>query len=964
MKTYETRRRWVPQLLAALLTAGVHTLGAAPNIGSAASPMQASQPPTQAPKPAAPQQVTNGASLPVAPVVNLGSGPKARHQCAVLETGELLCWGSNNVGQLGIGDTTSYSTPITMTGVSDAIDVAQSHAVTCILRTGGMVQCVGTNQHGQLGNATVADSTVPVDVLAPDGSGPLTGVTRIATSGQLQTCAVVSGKVLCWGLLADIINPIDWSRTIITSSLPITMAGITDAESISAGSAHICVRTSGGGVQCWGNNRDGQFGDNTETNSITTPVTMLNSAGTAPLTGVASVNAGDDFTCMVMMDGQHLCTGYNEYNVFGNGTDTSTKLPTISEMWGTNAPMTDVKQSSAGPYHNCLLRSTGMVYCAGYVDGGVGTDLMISDYISRYLTVTVSAGGPPLTGVLEIGAYYDAACARTIQYVYCWGADLDGRIGHGSLTASYYPIAVIEIPPSNPLVSLAVGSMESVDFYPVTPTLTSDIRHYTATVPYTVTQLGVGVVGEFVEGHPFFTATLAAGNGSFQPAWVYTTALQQDGTNYPDGVMAAMQISAGVTGTVMLTTYNPFGTSPLLYTVYISREDPPSNPLVSLAVGSMESVDFYPVTPTLASDVRHYTATVPFTQTMFGVGVVGEQVEGHPFFTATFAAGNGSLLPTMVYTAGLNQDGTNYPDGVMILVQTAAGVTGTVMLTTYNPLGTSPLLYTVYISREIQTSVTTIDRVWPGTGLAAGGMPVQIFGSGFTGALSVTVDGVSVPFTITNDGQINFVMPPGTAGTSVDVTIISTDGSVTAADAFTYVDPQVIEFDGEAGGVFTTTDGVVVTIPPQGVSGSFYLTMTPLPPAPGVPGNVLMYAFRLDAVWNGMGLSTLTNPVTIQLPIDENIFALQDGERPWLYQWIGGEERGKRSEEGGKEGSALTSHSSPLTSLSSGRWVLVRGQSYEPATRIMTVALRPMGEYALSTAVVRDYWFPIIPALQ
>jgi hypothetical protein len=274
-----------------------------------------------------------------------------------------------------------------------------------------------------------------------------------------------------------------------------------------------------------------------------------------------------------------------------------------------------------------------------------------------------------------------------------------------------------------------------------------------------------------------------------------------------------------------------------------------------------------------------------------------------------------------------------------------------------------------HIEITVAAPLTTIDRVWPGTGLEAGGMPVQIFGTGFVAALTVTVgpyegEMVSVPFTIESDSQIDFVMPPGVAGQQVSVTVQTADSSQTAANAFTYVQPDVIEVDGQTGGVFTTTDGVVVTIPPQGVDGMFVITMTPQPPAPGVPGNILMYSFRLDAVLNGLKLETLTNPVTIQLPIDENIFAIQDGERPWLYQWIGGEERVKRSEEREEESSALTSHSSPLTSLSSGRWILVRGQVYEPTTRVMTVALRPMGEYALSTAYLRSYWFPVVPVLR
>jgi len=30
----------------------------------------------------------------------------------------------------------------------------------------------------------------------------------------------------------------------------------------------------------------------------------------------------------------------------------------------------------------------------------------------------------------------------------------------------------------------------------------------------------------------------------------------------------------------------------------------------------------------------------------------------------------------------------------------------------------------------------------------------------------------------------------------------------------------------------------------------------------------------------------------------------------------------------------------------------------------MTVGLKPMGVYALSTAYLRDYWFPVVPLLR
>jgi hypothetical protein len=251
--------------------------------------------------------------------------------------------------------------------------------------------------------------------------------------------------------------------------------------------------------------------------------------------------------------------------------------------------------------------------------------------------------------------------------------------------------------------------------------------------------------------------------------------------------------------------------------------------------------------------------------------------------------------------------------------------------------------------------LTSIDKVWPNIGVPEGGMPVSLFGSGFSEAIMVTVDGASVPFTKTRDGRIDFIMPAGVDGTVVDIVVTTVGDSTMAANAFTYVAPVTASFNGNAGAVFTVTGGITVAVPPQGVDGMFVVTLTAQPPQPGVPGDVLMHAFRLDALLNWVPLASLTNPITIELPVDPEI--VPAGERPWLYQWSGGEERGERSEEREEEGSALTS-------LSSGQWTLVPNQTYDAANRNVTVALRPMGLYALSTSLVRSYWLPLVPVLR
>ena len=75
------------------------------------------------------------------------------------------------------------------------------------------------------------------------------------------------------------------------SSIPVTVSGVTDAASVTAGYGHSCVVTSGNTVQCWGWNSNGALGDGTTTDS-TVAVSHERSFSTATM-----VDAGINHTC-------------------------------------------------------------------------------------------------------------------------------------------------------------------------------------------------------------------------------------------------------------------------------------------------------------------------------------------------------------------------------------------------------------------------------------------------------------------------------------------------------------------------------------------------------------------------------------------------------------------------------------------------------------------------------------------
>ncbi|MGH3646568.1 MAG: hypothetical protein ACRDTM_05265, partial [Micromonosporaceae bacterium] len=63
------------------------------------------------------------------------------HSCAITDSGEAECWGGNDNGQLGNGTTTTSTSPVPVSGVSAALQLAAGGSHTCVLVYGGSVRC-------------------------------------------------------------------------------------------------------------------------------------------------------------------------------------------------------------------------------------------------------------------------------------------------------------------------------------------------------------------------------------------------------------------------------------------------------------------------------------------------------------------------------------------------------------------------------------------------------------------------------------------------------------------------------------------------------------------------------------------------------------------------------------------------------------------------------------------------------
>jgi alpha-tubulin suppressor-like RCC1 family protein len=107
----------------------------------------------------------------------------------------------------------------------------------------------------------------------------------------------------------------------IVQSAPIAPVGLdAGVSSVTVGSHHSCVLTTGGAVVCWGRGSYGELGNGPTADINLTPSLVPG------LTGVTAVAAGDESTCAVA-GGTVVCWGYGGDGSLGQGTLGNASVP-------------------------------------------------------------------------------------------------------------------------------------------------------------------------------------------------------------------------------------------------------------------------------------------------------------------------------------------------------------------------------------------------------------------------------------------------------------------------------------------------------------------------------------------------------------------------------------------------------------------------------------------------------------
>ncbi|MEO8457612.1 MAG: hypothetical protein ABI559_07370 [Chloroflexota bacterium] len=338
-------------------------------------------------------------------------------------------------------------TPVDVTGLTSGVrDIAagQNHACAIIDPDGG-VKCWGANQFGQLGGGqTGPDTCHTASFDYPCSLSPVTvsGLTDVIQLdlGVSHSCARTSAKeVWCWGLSAwgelgaaggDTCGGVECSFTPVK-------AAVSNVLDVAAGGFHTCVSTEQAGAKCFGMDSRGQLGNGSlgpdsclvglTAPCSKSPVAVHN------LTDVIDITAGDNFTCAIT-DAGVKCWGDNFDAQLGvdNGNK-NCGLP--SDQCYSATPVTVAGASgdfiAAGSRYTC----TGpTVQCwgtnrFGELDGTSGPDTCDSGFKCSYAPRSIAGLGANVTQLATDTSH--TCVVESADRIECWGYGFYGQMGNG-----------------------------------------------------------------------------------------------------------------------------------------------------------------------------------------------------------------------------------------------------------------------------------------------------------------------------------------------------------------------------------------------------------------------------------------------------------------------------------------------------------------------------------------------------
>jgi alpha-tubulin suppressor-like RCC1 family protein len=353
----------------------------------------------------------------------------------------------------------------------DTIAAGEYH--TCGL-SNGAAYCWGDNEYGALGTGDTEPRMIPTRVVGAP-------IFKAISVGERYTVAITNtGMAYGWGRNSDGQLGDD---SMIDRHLPEPVSSEVTFNAISAGRRHTAAIAATGEVYTWGNNSLGQLGNDQmqRSNLVPGPISGSYAMGVT----FSEIGAGDDFTVALDEDGAAYSWGWNRYSQLGwgaTGPGNYSDLP-MPVVGGHTFTMLSV-----GTNHTMALTADGDAYGWGnggsgsIGNGGTGWYSVPQKVAIDQGLVWISAGGISSMGITRSGEVYGwgwnfygqlgdgstlggnlprlvidssfgftaliTAAEHTVGLradgiAYIWGRNAGGRLGDGTITDQHSPVPLV-----------------------------------------------------------------------------------------------------------------------------------------------------------------------------------------------------------------------------------------------------------------------------------------------------------------------------------------------------------------------------------------------------------------------------------------------------------------------------------------------------------------------------------------
>ena len=357
------------------------------------------------------------------------------HSCVLFNNGKIRCWGQGSTGPLGYGNNESIGDDETPASAGDVpvggtvtqISAGDTH--TCALLDTGNVRCWGNSGNGELGYGNlnnIGDDETP----ASAGNVNVGGTVTQISVGDNHTCGLLNtGNVRCWGV--GNVGQLGYGNTnrIGDNETPSSAGNVNvggTVTQISAGGEHTCALLDTGNVRCWGVSFALGYGNTNIIGDNETP----SSAGNVNVGGtVTQISVGEQHNCALLNTGNVRCWGIGNVGQLGYGNNANIGDDETPASAGDVLVGGTVVQLSSGDFHNCALLDTGNVRCWGFNGSGelgyghnqnVETPSNSGDVNVGGIVIQISAGEKHTCALLNTGS------------IRCWGFGAEGRLGYGN----------------------------------------------------------------------------------------------------------------------------------------------------------------------------------------------------------------------------------------------------------------------------------------------------------------------------------------------------------------------------------------------------------------------------------------------------------------------------------------------------------------------------------------------------